>query len=236
VGYRLIDTASVYENEEGVGRAIAEGSLPREEIFVTSKVWNDSHGFDNALRACEHTLQRLGLQYVDLYLIHWPVPHQGRYLDTWRALIRLREEGRARSIGVSNFSERLLQELIEETGVVPAVNQVELHPWFAQSELRAFHMRHGIVTQSWSPLAKGGELLREGVVLRIAEKHRSTPAQIVLRWHVDLGLSVIPKSAHRARLEENRSLMDIALDESDMREIASLDRGKRVGPDPETFG
>lgn len=234
VGYRAVDTAAVYGNEEGVGQAIRESGLPREEVFVTTKVWNTDQGYDATLRAMETSLTRLGLDYVDLYLIHWPVPAQDRFLETWRALERLRADGKARSIGVSNFKIPHLERLLDASEVVPSVNQIELHPYLQQRELREFHAKHGIATESWSPLAKG-QILGDPVVGAIAAKHGKSPAQVVIRWHLDSGLIVIPKSATPSRLPENLAAMDFALDAEDMARLAALDQGRRVGPDPDTF-
>ena len=243
-GYRSIDTASAYENESGTGDALRKAfdtsspaPLTRGQIFITTKLWNADHGFDQALKAMDASLKRLKLDYVDLYLIHWPLPMRNQYLDTWRALIRLREEGKAKSIGVSNFNIDHLQRIIGETGVVPSVNQVELHPRFQQTELRAFHAKHGIVTESWSPLAQGA-LLKDPVIVAIAQKHRRTAAQIILRWHIDSGLVVIPKSVTPARIRENMALFDFRLDAGDIAAIAKLDvanKKGRTGPDPEVF-
>jgi 2,5-diketo-D-gluconate reductase A len=235
-GYRLIDTAAMYGNEAGIGRAVAASGLPREEVFVATKVWNDRHGYDETLRACEDSLARLALDYVDLYLVHWPVPQSGRYVDTWRALMRLREDGRARSIGVCNFTIEHLKRVIDATGSTPSVNQVELHPRFQQKDLRAFHQEAGIVTEAWAPLGRGG-LLEDPAIRAIAEKHGRTPAQIVLRWHLDGGTVAIPKSATPARIRENREVDGFTLDAEDLARIAALDDpAGRMGPDPETFG
>lgn len=233
-GYRHIDTASAYDNEEGVGKAIKSGSVPREELFVTTKLWNDEQGYDRALKAMDESLERLQLDYVDLYLIHWPVPKNERYLESWKAFIKLKEEGRAKSIGVSNFPIRHLQRIIDETGVVPVVNQVELHPLFQQKELREFHAKHGIVTESWSPLGRGN-LFDNPVLKVVAKKHSRSVAQIVLRWNIDSGLIVIPKSVTPERIRENIALFDFKLDAEDIAKIAAMDCGQRLGPDPETF-
>jgi len=197
-GYRLIDTAKLYGNEEGVGRAIAESGVPREDVFITTKVWNSDHGYDSTLQALDESQKLLGVDVVDLYLIHWPVPRQDRYVDTWRAMERLLVDGRVRAIGVSNFTEAHLTRLLAETDVVPAVDQVELHPGFAQESLRTFNAEHGIVTESWSPLGRGHGLLDQEVVTSIAAAHGKTPAQTVLRWHLQLGCVVIPKSDRKS--------------------------------------
>jgi 2,5-diketo-D-gluconate reductase A len=233
-GYRSIDTAAVYGNETGVGRALASSGLPREELFVTTKVWNADQGYDATLKAFDASLDRLGLDRTDLYLIHWPAPAQDRYRDTWRALRTLLAEGRTRAIGVSNFQPAHLRRLVEDGGVVPAVNQVELHPGLQQRELRAVHAEHGIVTEAWSPLAQGA-LLDDPALAAIARRHGRTPAQVVLRWHLQLGTVVIPKSVTPARIRENIDVFGFALDDAEMAAIAGLDRGMRTGPDPDTL-
>lgn len=236
VGYRSIDTAAAYGNEEPVGRALVDSGIPRDELFVTTKLWNSDQGYDEALRAFDAGMAKLGLDRLDLYLIHWPAPKQDRYVDSWRALGKLYADGRVRAIGVSNFQPEHLERVIEATGEVPALNQVELHPWLQQAELRAFHQRHGIVTEAWSPLAKGGDLLADPVVTSIADKHGRTPAQVVLRWHVQLDNVVIPKSVTPSRIAENFRIFDFELDREDLDRIATLERGERTGPDPDTFG
>lgn len=239
-GYRSIDTAAIYQNETGTGAALraTAAKYPREKLYITTKLWNNEHGFDRALKAMDASLKRLGLAYVDLYLIHWPLPTRNQFLDTWRALVRLRDDGKAKSIGVSNFNVDHLRRIIGETGVTPAVNQIELHPHFQQAELRAFHAAHGIVTESWSPLGQG-TLFQDATLRRIAGKHGRTVAQIILRWHIQLGLVAIPKSVTPARVRENLSVFDFALDADDMAAIATLDRTPqgdgRIGPNPETF-
>jgi 2,5-diketo-D-gluconate reductase A len=235
-GYRSVDSAAGYENERGVGEAIARSGLPRGEVFVTTKLTNHSHGFDRALRAFDGSLELLGLDYVDLYLIHWPRPHHNLYVETWRALEKIYAGGRAKAIGVSNFQIPHLQRLLDETDIVPAVNQIELHPYLTQPELRAFHADHGIVTEAWSPLAKGGRLLADPVVTTIAEKYARTPAQIVLRWHIQLGNMVIPKSVTASRISENIDVFGFELAPDDVDAIADLNTGHRTGPDPDTFG
>jgi 2,5-diketo-D-gluconate reductase A len=235
-GYRSVDTAAVYRNEAEVGEGVRASGLDRAEVFVTTKLWNDDQGYDSALRALEASLKRLGTDYVDLYLIHWPAPGQDRYLETWKALARLRDEGRARSIGVSNFAVPHLERIIGETGQTPVVNQIELHPRFQQSELRAAHQRLGVATESWSPLGQGA-LLADPVVARIAAKHGKTPAQTVIRWHLDLGLIVIPKSVTPARIAQNFDVFDFRLDAQDLADIAALDDADgRIGPNPVLFG
>jgi len=232
-GYRSIDTAMIYRNEKGVGDAIARSGLDRSELFITTKLWNDDQGYDSTLRAFDASLGRLGLDYVDLYLIHWPKPSQDRYLDTWRAFEKLKADGRVRAIGVSNFTIPHLERLMKECATVPAVNQVELHPSLAQEELHAFHIRHGIVTEAWSPLAQGE--LDAAPIKSIADKHGRTPAQVVLRWHMQRGIVAIPKSVTPSRIRENIALFDFALDEEDLAAMKTLDTGRRIGPDPETF-
>ncbi|GII93756.1 aldo/keto reductase [Sinosporangium siamense] len=235
-GYRSLDTATLYGNEEGVGRALRASGLPREEVFVTTKLWNDDHGYDRALAAFDRSLERLGTDQVDLYLIHWPVPARGAYPDTWRALARIYAEGRARAVGVSNFTTAHLTRVIEDSGLVPAVNQVELHPWLPQRELRRFHAEHGIATEAWSPLGRGHGLLQEPVVRNVAAKHLRTPAQVVLNWHMRLGNIAIPKSTNPARIAENLDIFTFELDDEDMAAIGTLDNGRRVGPDPDVYG
>jgi len=233
LGYQAIDTATFYRNEAEVGQAIREsGKRP----FVTTKLWNDHQGYDNALRHFDASYKALGLDVIDLYLIHWPKPALNLYVETWKALIRLREEGRVKSIGVSNFTMAHLETIIHDTGVVPAVNQVELHPHFQQVELRAFHDENAIVTTSWSPLGRGGvgSDLSDPVIADIARKHGKSPAQIILRWHVENGLTVIPKSSSRARQAENLDIFGFRLDADDMQAIAETDRPDgRIGPDPD---
>ena len=232
VGYRHIDTAAAYGNEEGVGAALAGSGIPREDVFVTTKLWNDKQGFDSALREFEASLSRLGMDHVDLYLIHWPAPAQDRYVDTWRAFERIHSEGRARTIGVSNFRVEDLERLEAETETRPTVNQIELHPWLQQSELRGWHRGHDVATEAWSPLGQGGELLEDGTIGTIAERHGKTPAQAVLRWHVQLGNIVFPKSVTADRIRENFALFDFELADDEMEAIGALDRGRRLGPDP----
>lgn len=234
VGYRLIDTAAIYRNEEGVGEAIASTQISRKELFITTKLWNDSHGYDKTMRAFEESLKRLKLDYIDLYLIHWPVAAQNLYVDSWKALIQLQKDGHAKSIGVSNFNIPHLERIIQETGIIPEVNQIELHPQLPQKELREFHTEHGIATESWSPLARGA-LMTNNVIQQLAQKYRKTPAQIILRWHIELGLIVIPKSITPSRIEENFHIFDFHLDTKDMAKIETLNIGKRIGPDPDLF-
>ncbi len=234
-GYRSVDTATLYGNERGTGKALAESGVPRDELFVTTKLWNTDQGYDNTLRAFDDSLDRLGLDRVDLYLIHWPLPAQDRYLDTWHALERIYADGRARAIGVANFHGPHLRRLIDEATVVPAVNQIELHPELQQAELRSLHAEHGIATEAWSPLGQGKGLLKDPVVGSVAERHGVTPAQAVLRWHLQLGNVVIPKSVTPSRIAENIDVFGFELDTADMAELTGLDKGKRLGPDPDTF-
>lgn len=231
-GYRLIDTATVYENEAGVGRAIQETDLAREELFITTKVWNSDHGFDETLAAYDRSLELLGTDYVDLYLIHWPVPEYDRFIETYQAMEKLYKEGRVRAIGVCNFHIEHLERLLEECEVVPAVNQVERHPYFQQEELKEFCEKHQIHLQSWSPLMTGGAVLEDELLKELAEKYDKTPAQIALRWQIDSGAIVIPKSVTPARIEENFNLFDFELSEEDMERIKGINRNERKGPNP----
>lgn len=233
-GYRSIDTAAIYGNERGVGQALAASGLPREELFVTTKVWNSDQGYDSTLAAFDASLAKLGLDHLDLYLIHWPAPARDLYGETWKAMEKLLADGRVRAIGVSNFQPAHLTRLIDTGGIVPAVNQIELHPALQQAGLRDFHARHGIVTEAWSPLAQGA-VLKDPVIVEIAERHGKTPAQAVLRWHIQLGNVVIPKSVTPARIKENIDVFDFSLADGDMEAIARLDAGARTGPDPDTF-
>jgi 2,5-diketo-D-gluconate reductase A len=234
-GYRLIDTAEGYQNEEGVGAALRRGGLPRDEVFVTTKLTNSAHGADRALRAFEGSLHALGLDEVDLFLIHWPVPAQDLYVQTWQTLAKIRAEGRARSIGVSNFTQAHLDRLLQETGVVPAVNQVELHPRFPQPELRAYHAAHGILTEAWAPIGQGQGLLADETIVRLAARKGRSPAQVVLRWHMQLGNIAIPKSVTPDRIRDNIDIFTFTLDEAEMRQVNGLATGERLGPDPDTF-
>jgi 2,5-diketo-D-gluconate reductase A len=235
-GYRHIDTAKIYGNEAGVGRAIASSGLSPEQLFITTKLWNADQGYESTLAAFEESMDRLGLQTLDLYLIHWMQPKQDKYVDTWKALIELQKRGRVKSIGVSNFTQEGLQRLIDETGVVPAIHQIELHPYFNQHELREFGASKGILTQAWSPLGQGGELLEDAAVASIAAKHGATPAQVVIAWHLAIGNVVIPKSVTESRIRENFAALDVSLDAEDVEAINALDRTARgegrIGPDP----
>ncbi|MGW3959504.1 aldo/keto reductase [Amycolatopsis sp. NPDC005003] len=234
-GYRSIDTAAVYGNEKGVGQAIAESGIARDELFVTTKLWNSAQGYDSTLKAFDASMAKLGLEQLDLYLIHWPTPKRDKYLDTWKAFEKLYADGRVRAIGVSNFQPAHLERLLDAAEVAPTVNQVELHPYLQQRELREFDAKHGIATEAWSPLAKGGSLLGDPVIAELAVKHSRTPAQIVLRWHLQLGNVVIPKSVTPSRIEENFDLFGFTLTEEEMESLTPLDRGERTGPDPDTF-
>ncbi|OLR94536.1 aldo/keto reductase [Actinokineospora bangkokensis] len=233
-GYRSIDTAAAYRNEEGTGRAIAESGIAREELYVTTKLWNDDQGYDSTLRAFDASMEKLGLEYLDLYLIHWASPKRDKYVETWKAFEKLKADGRVRSIGVSNFHPAHLERLFGETEVVPVVNQIELHPNLPQRELKAFNDKHGIVTEAWSPLASGG-LLKDDTLTRIGEKHGKSSAQVILRWHVQAGNVVIPKSVTPERIRANIDLFDFELDADDLAAIDGLDNGERTGPDPDTF-
>ncbi|AOG09827.1 aldo/keto reductase [Agrobacterium sp. RAC06] len=233
-GYRHVDTAAVYENEEGVGEGIRQSGIDRSEIYLTTKLWNTEQGYEQTLKAFDASLKRLGTDYVDLYLIHWPSAHRGLFVDTWKAFVKLKEEGRAKSIGVSNFYPEHIEKIIAETGVTPVINQIELHPDFQQREARAFHEKHGIATQSWSPLGQG-KLLGHSAIADIAAKLGRTPAQVIIRWHIDNGLVVIPKSVTPSRISENFKVFDFKLSAEDLDTLNGLDdAGARIGPDPKT--
>jgi 2,5-diketo-D-gluconate reductase A len=234
IGYRHIDTAEMYGNEREVGEAIASSGLARSDVFVTSKLNNNNIGFDAALRAFDRTLAALGTDRIDLFLIHWPLPTVRDYVETWKALETLYAEGRARAIGVSNFQPDHLLRVLDETEIVPAVNQIEVHPYLTQEELLGFDAEHGIATEAWSPIAQGA-VLDDPVVVEVAEAHGRTPAQVVLRWHVQRGSIVFPKSVDPKRMEENFALFDFELPDADMERLSALDRGERTGPDPDTF-
>jgi 2,5-diketo-D-gluconate reductase A len=234
VGYRHVDTAAIYGNEEGVGAAVAATGVRREDVFVTTKLWNSEQGYDSTLRAFEESLERLGTGHVDLYLIHWPMPSKDLYLDTWRAFERIKEESGARSVGVSNFRIEDLERLDREAELLPTVNQIELHPRLQQPELRAWHTDHNVATEAWSPLAQG-DLLEDGTIETIAAHHDRSPAQVILCWHLQMGNVVIPKSSNPERIRENFEIFDFALSEDDMAALERLDTSERMGDDPATF-
>lgn len=234
-GYRLIDTAAAYGNEEGVGRAVARCGVPREEIFVTTKLWNDDHGYDKALKAFDASRRRLGLDGIDLYLIHWPTPARGDYVETWRALEKVQSDGAARAIGVSNFNVEHLERIIADTRVAPALNQVELHPGLPQPQLCRYHQSKGIVTEAWSPIGQGKGLLDDPVVGKIAAAHDVSPAQAVLRWHIQLGNVVIPKSVNPERIRSNINVFGFSLSGEEMAALTGMGTDQRLGPDPAKF-
>jgi 2,5-diketo-D-gluconate reductase A len=234
-GYRHIDTAAAYQNEGGVGRAIAASGLPRDDLFITTKLQNGDQGYDSTLAAFDRSIAQLGLEYVDLYLIHWQCLKRDKYIDTWKAFEQLYADKRVRAIGVSNFHEPALRRIFEETTLRPAVNQIELHPALPQDELRAFNAENDIITESWSPLAQG-QLLDQPTLRTLADKHGKTPAQVVIRWHLQLGNVVIPKSKTPSRIQENIAVFDFQLDNDDMAAIADLETGVRTGGDPDVFG
>ncbi|HEY0074098.1 MAG TPA: aldo/keto reductase [Abditibacteriaceae bacterium] len=233
-GYRLIDTAAIYGNEKGVGTAMKNSGVPREEIFLTTKLWNAHHEYDAALRAFDESLQKLDTDYVDLYLIHWPLPMEGKFTQAWKALEKIYADGRARSIGVSNFKPAHLDTLLAESEIVPAVNQIELHPMLTQRETRDYCAPHSIIIESYSPIMRGGEILENELISGLAQKYSKTPAQIVLRWHVQNGFIVIPKSVNAERIQENIDLFDFELTEDDVQQIDAMDNGTRLGADPDT--
>ena len=232
-GYRLIDTASLYDNETGVGRAIAANSVDREELFITTKVWNTDQGYQSTLDAFDVSMNKLGLEYLDLYLIHWPTPSMGLHSETWRALEELYTSGHVRAIGVSNFQPHHIDELMTTATIAPMVNQVELHPYFQQRTAREYDDEHGIITQSWSPIGAGSGLLGESVLSQIGEAYGKSPAQVVIRWHLQHGLAVIPKSVHQQRIIENSNVFDFVISPEHMALIDGLETGERLGPDPD---
>jgi 2,5-diketo-D-gluconate reductase A len=234
-GYRHLDTAEFYANERGVGRALRASGVPRDEVYLTTKVWNTAQGYDETLRSFDESLTKLGTDHVDLYLIHWPAPRQDKYVETYRALETIRAEGRARSIGVSNFQVHHLERLLAETDVVPAINQVEVHPWLQQRELREFDTARGIVTEAWSPLARG-RILDNASLVRIGAKHGVTPAQVTIRWHLQQGLVVIPKSVTPSRIRTNLDVFGFELDAGDLAAIAGIETGERTGSHPDHNG
>lgn len=234
VGYRSIDTAQIYGNESGVGAAIHQCEVPRKDLYITTKIWNSDHGFDSTLRSFEISMKKLNTEYLDLILIHWPAPKKNLYVDTWKALIQLKKEGRVKSIGVSNFNPDHIEKIMNETSFIPAVNQIEVHPRFQRLDLRKFHEKHNIRTESWSPLGQG-QVLHDEVIKIIAAKHGKSPAQVILRWHLDQGLIAIPKSVTPSRIEENFSIFGFSLDDKDHLMIRELDDPEgRIGPDPMT--
>jgi 2,5-diketo-D-gluconate reductase A len=233
-GYRRIDTASLYGNEQAVGEAIRHSSLPREEIFVTTKIWNEDQGFSRAGEAVDESLARLNIDYLDMLLIHWPKPHQNLFVETWQALEKAVIAGKVRGIGVSNFQPSHLSQIMDSSATVPAINQVELNPGFQQAEVRKFNSQHGIATEAWSPIARG--VFSDNPVIReLANKHSKTPSQIIIRWHLDIGNLVIPKTATKTRLQENISVFDFKLDKEDIAAITTLDTGVRTGLNPDEF-
>jgi len=234
-GYRAIDTAMIYKNEEGVGAGVRDSGVPRDQIFLTTKLWNDDQGYDSTLKAFDTSLARLGIEQLDLYLIHWPKPAEGRYVESWKALVRLQQEGRVKSIGVSNFEAEHLEHIIDKTGVKPVLNQIELHPRFQQVELRAWLDENDIRTESWSPLGQS-QILKDETIAGIAKKHGKSPAQIVIRWHLDQGILTIPKASDSGHMVDNLAVGGFSLDDDDMTAIAGLDDPEgRIGPDPKRF-
>ncbi len=232
VGYRALDGAAIYRNEAGLGKAIQNSSLKREDLYITTKLWNDDQA--HAKQAFESSMDKLKLQYLDLYLIHWPSPKKETYVQAWKSLIELKKEGRIKSIGVSNFHVEHLNRIMDATGVVPVINQIELHPQFQQKELRAFHAQHDIQTESWSPLGQG-QVIENPVIKSIAQKHGKTAAQVIIRWHIQNQLIVIPKSVTPSRIQENINVFDFTLDAADLSQIDKLDAAEgRIGPNPAT--
>ena len=233
-GYRLIDTAAIYKNENGVGTALKNTSIKREEIFLATKVWNTDQGYDATLRAMDSSLSKLKTDYLDLYMIHWPAPKQDKYLPSWKALMRLNKEGLAKSIGVCNFNQEQIERLINEAGVVPAVNQIEIHPHFQQRELRSLHEKHNIISEAWSPLARG-KIFDNELIVSIGKKYNKTTAQVILRWHFENGIVAIPKSSNQKRILENLDIFDFNLTQEDLKNLLTIDnKNGRTGPDPDT--
>lgn len=235
VGYRSIDTAMIYKNEVGVGKALEESGIPRDELFITTKVWNSDHGYDNALKAFDASLDRLGLDYVDLYLVHWPTPKFDQYIDTYKALEKIYQDGRAKAIGVCNFDIEHLERLLNECEIVPVVNQVERHPYFQQQELHDYCKKHNIVLEAYSPLMNGKDVLNDQTIKEIAQRYGKTPAQVILRWHLQTGAIAIPKSVTPSRIEENFNVFDFELSAEDMEKVAALDKNLRIGAVPNEF-
>ncbi|WP_079525287.1 aldo/keto reductase [Halobacillus hunanensis] len=231
-GYRSIDTAAIYGNERQVGEAIAKSNVPREELFITTKVWNTDQGFDNTIKAFDVSLEKLGLDYVDMYLVHWPTPEYDDYVDTYKALEKLQKDGKVKAIGVCNFNIEHLQRLLDECDVKPAVNQVECHPYLAQNELKEFCRENGILLEAWAPIMQGGDVLTDDVIQSIAREHNKSSAQVIIRWHFQNGTVVIPKSITPSRIEENFDVFDFTLSDVEMNSINELDRGERKGPEP----
>jgi 2,5-diketo-D-gluconate reductase A len=234
VGYRHIDTAEMYGNEKEVGEAVRASGIDRSEIFVTSKLNNGFHAYDDALHAFDQSMKDLDIEYLDMFLVHWPLPDVGDYVETWKAMEKIYESGRVKAIGVSNFQPHHLRRIHGETSVTPAVNQIEAHPYLTNDEVRAFDAEHGIATEAWSPIAQGG-VLKDPVIVRIAEAHSKSPAQVTLRWHLQRGDIIFPKSVTRSRVEENFALFDFELSDADMTDITALDKGERTGPNPDEF-
>ncbi|MCL2057868.1 MAG: aldo/keto reductase [Oscillospiraceae bacterium] len=235
LGYRSIDTAAGYQNEAGVGRAVKASGIKREELFITTKLANRDQGYDSTLKAFDASMALLGLDYLDLYLIHWPLPLVNKYVDTWKAFIKLYKDKRIRSIGVSNFEPAHLERLFAETDVVPVINQVEYHPYLTQTTLKAFCAKHDIFIEAWSPLMRGGDILNDAKIGTMAQKYGKTAAQVVLRWNIEKGVVTIPKSVHEARIRENMNIFDFELDADDIAVIDVLNKNLRIGPDPNTF-
>ncbi|WP_078553465.1 aldo/keto reductase [Bacillus alkalicellulosilyticus] len=235
VGYRSIDTAAIYQNEKGVGQGIRESGVAREDLFITTKVWNSNQGYEQTLQAFDESLEKLGLEYIDLYLVHWPMPKDDTYIDTYKALEKLYEDGKVKAIGVCNFKIAHLERLLQECKIPPVLNQVELHPYYAQVELREFCAKHNIFVEAWAPLMQGGDVLTNEQITSLAQKYKKTPAQIIIRWHLQNNIIVIPKSSNPTRIEENIGVFDFELTTEDMAQIDALNKNERIGPDPDEF-